>query len=70
MALVGGQRGEVDRRLRVGGEHDERGARWQAGELAAGVDERQRADQPAGVERAYDQTMIAVGNETRGAARG
>jgi hypothetical protein len=29
------------------------------------VDERQRADQPAGVERAYDQIMIA-GDDTRG----
>jgi hypothetical protein len=60
VALVGGQRGEVDRRLRVGGEHDERGAGGQAGQLATGADERQRADQPAGVERAYDQKMIAV----------
>jgi hypothetical protein len=66
VALVGGQRGEVDRRLRVGGENDQRRARGQDGELAPGVDERQRADQPAGVERAYDQKMIAIQDDARG----
>jgi hypothetical protein len=69
VALVGGQRSEVDRRLRIGRQDDQRRAVGQARELATGVDERQRADQPAGVERAYDQRMIAVRNETRGAAR-
>ena len=59
-ALVGGQPGEVDRRLRVGREHDQRRAGRQGREGTAGVDERQRAAQPAGVERAYDQKMIAA----------
>jgi peroxiredoxin family protein len=60
VALVRGERGEVDRRLRIGGQDHERGAVGKAGELAAGADERQRADQPAGVEGSYDQAMIAV----------
>jgi hypothetical protein len=65
VTLVRGQRGEVDRRLGIGGEHDQRLARRQRGQLPPGVDERQRADQSAGIERAYDQTMIAAGHETR-----
>jgi peroxiredoxin family protein len=60
VTLVGRQGGEVDRRLRVGREHDERGALRQPAERAPGVDERQRAAQPAGIERAYDQSMIAA----------
>jgi hypothetical protein len=60
MALVGGQRGEVDRRLRVGGEDDERLARRDLGERAAGADQRQRAVQAAGVEGPYDRDMIAA----------
>jgi peroxiredoxin family protein len=58
--LVGGQRGEVDRRLGIGGEDDQRLAGRHRRQLPPGVDERQRAVQSAGVERAYDQTMIAV----------
>jgi hypothetical protein len=58
--FVGGQRGEVDRRLGVGGEHDQGVARRQARQLAPRVDERQRADQSAGVQGSYDQAMIAV----------
>jgi hypothetical protein len=60
VALVGGQRREVDRRLGIGGEHDQRLALGQPGEHPPGVGERQRADQPAGVEGSYDQAMIAV----------
>jgi peroxiredoxin family protein len=60
VALVGRPGAQVDRRLGIGGQHDERGPGRQAGELAPGVDERQRADQPAGIERAYDQKMIAA----------
>jgi peroxiredoxin family protein len=60
VALVGGQRGEVDRRLRIGGEHDQRLALRQTGELPPRVDQRQRADQAAGVQGSYDQAMIAV----------
>jgi peroxiredoxin family protein len=60
VALVRRQGGEVDRRLRIGGEHDQRRARRQGGQRAAGADQRQRAAQAAGVERAYDQIMIAA----------
>ena len=64
VALVGGQRGEVDRRLRIGGEHDQRLARVHAGKHAPRADQRQRAVQAADVEGAgrgpYDQCMIAV----------
>jgi peroxiredoxin family protein len=58
--LVGGEGGEVDRGLGVGGQHDEGIARGEARELAAGVDERQWAGQAAGVEGSYDQGMIAA----------
>ena len=62
--VVGGQRGEVDRRLGIGGQHDERLARRQAGQRPPRVHERQRALQAADVEGAggasYDQSMIAV----------
>jgi peroxiredoxin family protein len=60
VALVGGQGGEVDRRLGIGGEHDQGLAGRQARQLALGVDERERADQSAGVQGSYDQAMIAV----------
>jgi peroxiredoxin family protein len=58
--LVGGERGEVDRRLRIGGEDDQRRALREGGERAAGADQRERAAQSASIERAYDQSMIAV----------
>jgi peroxiredoxin family protein len=58
--LVGGQRGEVDRGLGVGGEDDERVSRAELGKRSAGVDERQWAGQAAGVEGSYDQGMIAA----------
>jgi len=64
VALVRGQRGEVDRGLGVGGQHDQRLARRHARERAAGADQRQRAAQAAGVEGAgggsYDPVMIAA----------
>ena len=64
MALVGGERGEVDRRLRVGRQNDQRLARTQARKLAPRTDQRQRAGEAANVEgvgRApYDQRMIAA----------
>jgi peroxiredoxin family protein len=60
VAPVGGQRGEVDRRLGIGGQDDERRPGRQRRQLPPRVDERQRADQPPGVERSYDQRMIAV----------
>ena len=64
MTLVGGQRGEVDRRLGIGGEHDQRVTRVHAREGAPRADQRQRAMQAADVEGAgrgpYDQSMIAV----------
>ena len=60
VALVGGQRGEVDRRLRIGGEDDESVAGSEARELAAGVEKRERAREPAGIEGPYDQSMIAA----------
>jgi peroxiredoxin family protein len=64
VALVGGQRGEVDRRLRIRGEHDQRLTCVHAGEHPARADQRQRATQAADVEGAgrcpYDQGMIAV----------
>jgi hypothetical protein len=59
-ALVGGKRGEVDRSLGVGGQHDQRVAGSEARELAAGVEEGERAGEPAGVEGSYDQGMIAA----------
>lgn len=58
--LVGGESGEVDRGLGVGGQHDQGVARGEARELAAGVEEWERAGQPAGVEGSYDQGMIAA----------
>jgi peroxiredoxin family protein len=64
VALVGGQRGEVERGLGIGRQHDERLTGGQAGEHAAGADQRYRAVQPADVERVvrrpYDGPMIAV----------
>jgi peroxiredoxin family protein len=64
VALVGRQRGEVDRRLGIGGQDHEDLAVHHAGELASRADERQRALQAADVERVggapYDQSMIAV----------
>jgi peroxiredoxin family protein len=59
-SLVGGERGEVDRSLGVRGDDHERVAGGQLGELPAGVDERERAREPAGVEGSYDQGMIAA----------
>ena len=64
VALVGRECGEVDRRLRIGGEHDQRLARIHARERAARADQGERALQAADVEGAgrcpYDQGMIAV----------
>ena len=64
MALVGGERGEVDRRLRIRRQNDQRLAGTQARELAPRADQRQRAAEAANVEgvgRApYDQRMIAA----------
>ena len=64
MALVGGQGGEVDRRLGIGREHHQRVARGEPRERPPRVDERQRALQAADVEGVggapYDQSMIAV----------
>ena len=64
MACVRGQRGEVDRRLGIGRQHDEDLARGHARERAARAQERQRAPQAADIERVggapYDQFMIAV----------
>jgi hypothetical protein len=57
-ALVGGQRGKVDRRLRIGREHDQRLAVRQLGQRPAGADQRQRAVEAAGVEGSYDQDMM------------
>ena len=64
MALVGGERGEVDRRLGIGRQDHERLARVKGRELAPRADQRQRAREAANVEgvgRApYDQRMIAA----------
>ena len=64
MSLVGGQRREVDRRLGIGGQDDERLARRESGQLAPRADEWQGALQAADVEGVggapYDQSMIAV----------
>ncbi len=60
MALVGREGGEVDRRLRIGGEHHEGLAGRESGELAPRVDQRERAGKAPDVERAYDQQMIAA----------
>ena len=64
VTLVGRERGEVDRRLRIGGEHDQRLARAHAREHVARADQGERALQAADVEGAgrcpYDQGMIAV----------
>jgi peroxiredoxin family protein len=64
VTVVRGQGGEVDRRLGIGGEHDQRLARREAGELPPRADERQRAREAADVEGVggapYDQRMIAA----------
>jgi peroxiredoxin family protein len=64
MALVGGERGEVDRRLGIGRQNDQCLARIEVRELAPRADQRQRAREAAnveGVSRApYDQRMIAA----------
>jgi peroxiredoxin family protein len=60
VALVGREGGEVDRRLRIGGEHHEALAGGESGERAPRADQRERTDKAAGVERAYDQQMIAA----------
>ena len=64
MAFVGGERGEVDRRLGIGRQDHERLARVKGRELAPRADQRQRAREAANVEgvgRApYDQRMIAA----------
>jgi peroxiredoxin family protein len=64
VARVGGERGEVDRRLRIGRQDHERLARTEARQLAPRADQRKRAREPANVEgvgRApYDQRMIAA----------
>ena len=46
-----GQRAHVDRRLGVGGEHDEHLAGGQRGQRAAGLQRGERAQEPAGVEQ-------------------
>jgi peroxiredoxin family protein len=51
-AVVGGQRRDVDRRLGVRREHDQRHGRREAGERAAGAQRGDRAVQPADVEDA------------------
>ena len=65
MALVGGERGEVDRRLGIGRQNDQRLARTEARQLAPRADQRQRAAQAAGVEGSYDPDMIAERFERR-----
>jgi peroxiredoxin family protein len=64
VALVGGERREVDRRLGIGGQDDQRLAGRHRGKLAPRVHQRQRALQAADVEGVggapYDQSMIAV----------
>ena len=64
MALVGGQGGEVDRCLGVRGEHDQRLAGRQPGQLAARPEQGKRAGEAPDVEGVssapYDQRMIAV----------
>ena len=64
MARVGGERGEVDRRLGIGRQDQERLTGGQARELAPRADQRQRAREPANVEGVsgapYDQRMIAA----------
>jgi peroxiredoxin family protein len=64
VAIVGGERGEVDRRLGIGGQDDQRLARRHARELAPRAHERYRALEAADIERVegapYDQWMIAV----------
>jgi peroxiredoxin family protein len=64
VALVGRERGEVDRRLGIGRQDDEHVARRHARELPPCADERERALEAADVERVnrapYDQRMIAA----------
>jgi len=60
VALVGGQRGEVDRGLGIGRQDDQRLARRELGQREPGTDQRERAVQAAGVEGSYDQGMIAA----------
>jgi peroxiredoxin family protein len=60
VALVGGERGEVDRGLRIGRQHHERLARADLRQRAAGAYQRQRAVQAACVEGSYDPRMIAA----------
>ena len=61
-AFVGGQRREVDRGLRVGGEHDQGLAGGERRQRGAGAQERQWAQEPAGVDepRARWETDDAV----------
>ena len=51
VTAVGGERADVDRRLGVGGEHDERLAGGERGQRAAGLERGKRAEEPAGVEQ-------------------
>lgn len=60
MATVAGQRGEVERGLGIGGEHDHGLAVGHRGEGRAGANQRERAAQAADIERSYDQCMIAA----------
>jgi hypothetical protein len=64
VAFVGGQRGEVDLRLRIGGEDDQRLAGRHGRQLAPSVHQRQGTLEAADVEgvggASYDQSMIAV----------
>lgn len=64
MSLVGGERCQIDRRLGIGRQHDERLARLQVRKRALRADQRERTGEAAdieGVGRApYDQRMIAA----------
>jgi peroxiredoxin family protein len=60
VALVGREGGEVDRRLGIGRQHDQRLAVAHARERAPSAHQRHRALQAANVEGSYDQDMIAV----------
>ena len=62
MAVVGGHRREIDRRLGVGGEHDEHVAGRHRRGCGTGLDERHRAAQPTNVQHSLHtvERMIAV----------
>ena len=60
MTLVRGQRREVDRRLGICGEDDQRVARRQARQRAPRADQRERTGDAADIEGSYDPPMIAA----------